>query len=118
MKRRQKRYESGFKIKVVKEYLNSGISLKELSKKYDVPSGTVSDWKVKYEQEGEKSFQKKRGKKRSVVVDRSKVPPVLAEKLGLNDEDEEDSEKVRELKEELAQERLKNQILEDLVKKK
>jgi hypothetical protein len=43
---------------------------------------------------------------------------VLAERLGLNDEDEEDSEKVRELKEELAQERLKNQILEDLVKKK
>jgi transposase-like protein len=117
MKRKQKRYEPGFKIKVVKEYLNTEISQGELSKKYDVPEGTISDWKVKYEQEGEKVFKKKREKKKSIVVDRSKVPPVLAEELGLKEE-EDDSEKVRELKEELAKERLKNQILEDLVKKK
>lgn len=117
MKRRQKRYDPSFKIKVVKEYLNTEKSQEELSKKYDVPEGTISEWKIKYEKEGEKGIQKKRGKKRRVVVDRSKVPPVLAEELGLKEE-EGDSEKVRELKEELAQERLKNQILEDLVKKK
>lgn len=47
---RQGHYPEGMIVRIMREYEEKGISLKELSKKYLIPDSTLKKWLAKYEQ--------------------------------------------------------------------
>jgi len=59
-KRQVKRYESGFKVKVVLEALKDEITLNELCAKYDVIPMTVREWKREFLENAEIVFDKEK----------------------------------------------------------
>ena len=65
--RKNNRYSPEFKIKVVKEYLEGGISHDGLKNKYNLASKTqIFEWVKQYNEFGESSFyEEKRGRKGS-----------------------------------------------------
>lgn len=49
MKRKINRYPDELKLKVVQEYLHTGIGLEELQKRYSIPSNTsIYNWMLKF----------------------------------------------------------------------
>ena len=58
MTRVNNRYTSDFKLKIVKKYLEGGVSIQEIAEEYNIPSKTqVHNWIKKYEKDGEKAFE-------------------------------------------------------------
>lgn len=58
------KYDFDFKVKVVKEYLNGGGSLRSVSKKYGIPGSThLHDWVMRYQHFGEEGLLPQKGKK-------------------------------------------------------
>ncbi len=82
MKRKINRYPDELKLKVVQEYLHTGIGLEELQKRYSIPSNTsIYNWMVKFglskpDLEGIKldnAMEKETGKTRKEKALESKV---------------------------------------------
>ena len=58
MGRVNNKYPSELKIKVVKKYLEGGVSTQDLAEEFGVPSKTqIHNWVKKYEELGEKAFK-------------------------------------------------------------
>jgi transposase-like protein len=85
MKNRNK-YSPDFKLQVVKEYLNSDMSLSDVANKNGIPSSyTIHKWVKIYEESGydDNVFSSKKGRPKSIISDISKVPPFIYESAGI-----------------------------------
>ncbi|OAA21297.1 transposase, partial [Kosmotoga sp. DU53] len=78
-----RRYSSEFKIKLVKEYLGTDKSYRELGVEYDVDASLIMSWVKRYERYKENAFQPPK-RKPSFIADESKIPAFLKEELGLD----------------------------------
>ncbi len=65
MKRKKKEYSKELKIKVIKEYRETEMTLEGLSNKYAVPSTTISGWVGRYRINGEDEIIRVLGDKRT-----------------------------------------------------
>lgn len=63
------KYTNKFKQKVVYEKIHEGKSYGYLSKKYDVPTGTIYTWIYQYRKNGNEVKTKKRGRSKDVKLD-------------------------------------------------
>jgi len=103
------RYSSEFKLKLVKEYLETDMSYREMGFKYDIDFSVISDWVNKYKVYKDKAFRTNQRRRYSFIADESKIPVFLKEELGLDKKDEY-GDTIKELKEEI--ERLKSKLVE------
>jgi len=122
--KKQRSFSSEFKIKVVKEFLETDRSYRELGRKYDVSASAICEWVQEYRKYKERAFKATPGRKSSFISDESKIPVFLKEELGLDklkekaeDLDEAQAE-IERLKLELAESRLRIRLLEEMSKKK
>ncbi len=59
----QKRYTASDKVKILREHLQSGISISELSRKYGVHPNVIMNWRKKLFEGASDIFSGSRGKK-------------------------------------------------------
>ena len=121
--KKQRSFSSEFKIEVVKEYLETDRSYRELGRKYDLSSSAICNWVKEYREYKERAFKATPGRKSSFISDESKIPVFLKEELGLDklkekaeDLDEAQAE-IERLRLELAERELRIKLLEEMSKK-
>ena len=107
--KRPRRYSSEFKMKLVKEYMETDMSYREMGFKYDIDFSVISDWVNRYKVYKDKAFETKRRRRYSFIADESKIPAFLREELEMDKKDEY-GDAVKELKEEI--ERLRSKLVE------
>ena len=112
-------------LKIVKEAFDTPMSIAELAEKYNIDKTVIYRWVSKYRNSNfdDSVFNKKRGRKASFITDPSKIPPVLLKELGLDEViDTNDPDKLKtqieQAKLEIAQLKLENKILRELLGKK
>ena len=125
MVKARRTFSPEFKLKVVKEALDTPVSIAELAEKYNIDKTVIYRWVSKYRNSNfdDSVFNKKRGRKASFITDPSKIPPVLLKELGLDEViDTNDPDKLKtqieQAKLEIAQLKLENKILRELLGKK
>jgi transposase-like protein len=104
-----RKYSTEFKLKLVKEYLETDKSYREMGIKYNMDFSVISDWVNKYKVYKDKAFKTNQRRRYSFIADESKIPAFLREELELDKKDEY-GDAVKELKEEI--ERLKSKLVE------
>lgn len=104
-----RRYSTEFKLKLVKEYLETDKSYREMGFKYNMDFSVISDWVNRYKVYKDKAFKTNQRRRYSFIADESKIPAFLREELELDKKDEY-GDAVKELKEEI--ERLKSKLVE------
>jgi len=120
---RGKQYDPEFKLRLVKEFLETDRTLEEIAQENGITSKLLSKWTVKYREEGEAAFFKG-SRAGSFIRDPSKIPPVLYKELGLDKIRENPSElkgpftEKEKLLLEIAEYKLQVNILKEALKKK
>ena len=67
---KQNQYPKSIQERIIKEKIEGGRSYKYLSKRYEIPIGTINTWVHKYRKNGSKMVEKKRGRpKREENID-------------------------------------------------
>ena len=116
-----RRFSTEFKIKLVKEYLETNISYLKMAAKYNIDSAVIRNWVNKYKIHKEKAFDRKPGRKKSFIEDENKIPALLKEEIGLNKVNKKESEdeiiqrRFEELKMSMVEKDLKIKLLEEKI---
>ena len=116
-----RRFSTEFKIKLVKEYLETNISYLKMAAKYNIDSAVIRNWVNKYKIHKEKAFDRKVGRKKSFIEDENKIPALLKEEIGLDkvkkkeSEDERIQRRFEELKMSMVEKDLKIKLLEEKI---
>ena len=116
-----RRFSTEFKIKLVKEYLETNISYPKMGAKYNLDYSVIRNWVNKYKIHKEKAFDRKVGRKKSFIEDENKIPALLKEEIGLDkvnkkeSEDERIQRRFEELKMSMVEKDLKIKLLEEKI---
>lgn len=63
------KYTNEFRQKIVYEKIHEGKSYTYLSRKYDIPEGTINTWVYKYNKNDNELIIKKRGRQKQEEID-------------------------------------------------
>ncbi len=117
-----RRFSTEFKIRLVKEYLETDISYLKMAAKYNIDYAVIRNWVCKYKVHKEAAFERKPGRRRSFIDNENNIPAVLKEEIGLDklnnkeSEDERIQRRFEELKMDLAEKELKIKLLEEKIR--
>ena len=80
-------YTKEFKEKVIKEKLIKGGSYRYLSKKYNIPEGTIITWVDRYKKDGNQLIERKHGRPKNEEIDYKERYEILKKFLEYEKED-------------------------------